>query len=292
MAQFGSKNKGPAIGSHVLLIVFLVVSIGCMSLYSNEGEDGGLHSMQRTVSGLVSPLKMAGSAVGSLGNGIMSSVDDIGADADTISELKRQNQELREMVSNLEEYRQEAQRLEELQKIKDTYSLDTLTCRVIGQSTDAWNRMITLDKGSADGIEAGMPVMGSSGVVGQVQRVSSYSCDVRLLQDPNSGAAVKIQSSRAQGVVRGSLEGLLYLEDVSSDVSVKVGDVVVTSGLGGSYYAGLMVGTVVRVDQGADTTERTIVVAPNDAAQVMEEVMVVFSNDAGKSDDDTSSNQG
>lgn len=292
MSQFGSPNKIPVIGSHVLLIIFLVVSIGCMSVYSNEGSEGGLHRMQSTFSSLTTPLKLAGAGINSLENDLSGSIDNLSTDANTTAELKAQNAELREMVSNLEEYRQEAERLQELQSVKDTYKLDTLTCRVVGQSTDAWNRMIVLDKGSNDGIEAGMPVMSGSGVVGQVHSVSAMTCNVRLLQDPNSGAAVKIQSSRAQGVVRGSLEGLLYLEDVDSDVTVKVGDVVITSGLGGSYVAGLIVGTVVRVDQGADATERTIVVSPNDTTSAMEEVLVVFSDNASESDSSSSSSGG
>ena len=64
---------------------------------------------------------------------------------------------------------------------------------------------------------------------------------VRLLTDPGSGAGAIIQSSRAEGVVRGSLDGLLYLEAVDADVVVNVDDLVVTSGLGGSYTRGLLI---------------------------------------------------
>ena len=119
--------------------------------------------------------------------------------------------------------------------------------------------------------------MGPAGVVGQVVSASPGSAVVRLLTDPQSGAAAMVQSSRAEGVVRGSLNGLMYLENVGDDVSVNVGDVVLTSGLGGSYTKGLLIGTVVRVDGSTTDATRKIIVSPNETASSFEEVIVVTS---------------
>lgn len=84
-----------------------------------------------------------------------------------------------------------------------------------------------------------------------------------------------IQSSREEGIVRGSLEGLLYLQDLDEGAQVAVGDVVITSGLGGSYVSGLTIGTVVRVDAGEGGSPATVVVSPNAKASALEEVVVV-----------------
>ena len=149
--------------------------------------------------------------------------------------------------------------------------------RVIGRTTDAWNQTVTLDVGSSSGVETGLTVLGPTGVVGQVISVDGGSCRVRLLTDPQSGAAAMVQSSRAEGIVRGSMDGLLYLENIGADVNVQVGDVVLTSGLGGSYTRGLIIGTVVRVEGSAGSDTRKIVVAPNDTVSLMEEALVVFS---------------
>ena len=73
------------------------------------------------------------------------------------------------------------------------------------------------------------------------------------------------------------MDGLLYLENIGADVNVQVGDVVLTSGLGGSYTRGLIIGTVVRVEGSAGSDTRKIVVAPNDTVSLMEEALVVFS---------------
>ena len=76
--------------------------------------------------------------------------------------------------------------------------------------------------------------------------------------------------------MRGSLEGLLYLENLDADAAVNPGDVVVTSGLGGSYAPGLIIGTVVKVDTRQGESTRRVIVSPNDTTGALEEVLVVF----------------
>ena len=121
-----------------------------------------------------------------------------------------------------------------------------------------------------------MTIMGATGVIGQVSHTTAHTSTVRLLTDPNSGAAVMIQSSRENGIVRGSINGALYLEDLDEDVIPEVGDVIVTSGLGGSYERGLIVGAVVSVNKTANNSTGSIIVNPNDSASLLEEVIVVF----------------
>ena len=150
-----------------------------------------------------------------------------------------------------------------------------MAARVVGKSVEAYNQTVTLDVGRDDGVESGMTVMGATGVVGQVRSTDARTCEVRLLTDQNSGAAAIIQSNRGEGIVRGSLEGLLYLENVDEANWPVVGDVIVTSGLGGSYVRGLIIGTVVRVDAAAGNATGRIVVKPNDTAESLSEVLVV-----------------
>ena len=158
------------------------------------------------------------------------------------------------------------------------------------RNTDAWNQTVTIDVGTSSGVSTGLTVMGPNGVIGQVVSAQASSSTVRLLSDLRSGAAALIQSSRAEGVVnRGSLDGLLYLENIDSDVQVSVGDVVLTSGLGGSYTRGLLIGTVVKIEGAQNDASRRIVVSPNDAATSLEEVLVVTSASESSSDSSSSS---
>lgn len=292
---FRNQNSGRPLAGGILLVALLVVSVVLVTVYSREGADGPLHSAQNAVAGAIAPLKLAGAGVSSGVEAAGQAAADATADESTLSALRESNAELRELVAQTEEYRQEAQRLQGLLDMKDRYDIEGAAARVVGKSATAWNQTITIDAGSAEGVEAGMTVMGSTGVVGQVASVSEHSSEVRLLTDSQSGAAAMVQSSRAEGIVRGSLEGLLYLEDLDEDAEVAVGDVVITSGLGGSYVSGLMIGTVVRVEAGQGGTPSTVVVSPNDAASALEEVMVVFSvgsQAAGDATDDEAAEGG
>ncbi|MFR7403482.1 MAG: rod shape-determining protein MreC [Coriobacteriaceae bacterium] len=168
-------------------------------------------------------------------------MDDAGAAAaeggvteETYATLRQQNEQLVQQLAAAEEQRLENERLRGLLNLRDTYEITGVSGRVIGRTTDAWNQTVTLDVGSSSGVETGLTVLGPTGVVGQVISVDGGSCRVRLLTDPQSGAAAMVQSSRAEGIVRGSMDGLLYLENIGADVNVRVGTWF-TSGLGGSY---------------------------------------------------------
>lgn len=275
----------------VLLIGLIVASVVMMTVYGREGETGPLHTLQSAVSGAVSPLRIVGGSIESATSTVDDTVDNITANQSTLSGLREYNEQLVQQYSQMEEYKQEAQRLQKLLDLKDTYQIEGTGARVIGRSSEAWSQTVIINKGSDDGVSTGQTVMGTSGVVGQIVSTSSHTATVRLLTDPQSGAAAMVQSSRAEGILRGSLVGLLYLEDLDADAEVNVGDVVVTSGLGGSYARGLIIGTVVKVDAQQGDTSRRAVVSPNDAISTLEDVLVVSSvgSDADDSDDSSTS---
>ena len=266
-------------------------------VYQREGATGPIHSVQAAIAGIVAPLQGPGEAVSSAVDDLGQAQSDGSADAETLSALKEQNAQLRNLLAQAEEYRLKAQDLENLLNLKDVYDIDGMGAHVIGRSTDSWNQTITLDIGETSGVKPGLTVMGAYGVIGQVASVSDKSCIVRLLTDPQSGVAALIQSNRAEGIVRGSLDGLLYLENVAADVSVEPGDVVLTSGLGGSYQRGLLIGSVVKVEGRAGDATRTIVVSPNDITHGYEDVIVVFeasgdTGNSGSSDEGSNKDEG
>ncbi len=271
------QNNSPAPVGRVPLILTLVLALGLVGVYSAEGPDGPIHRVQSFVEGAAAPLQMAGVPLGEAVEAAEESSSDNAASEGTLTALREQNEQLVAQLTSSEEIRLENERLRGLLNLRDIYDIRGVAGRVIGRSTDAWNQDITLDVGSSSGVETGLTVMGPTGVVGQVISVSAGSCRVRLLTDPQSGAAAMIQSSRAEGIVRGSLDGLLYLENIGADVNIQVGDVVLTSGLGGSYTRGLVIGTVARVEGSAGKDTRKIVVAPNGSVSLMEEAIVVFS---------------
>lgn len=267
---------GGQFNSTMLLVLLLVISLVLVVVYAREGEEGPLHTIQDSTSALSSPLSSIGAASSSLAASATASLEDLTADGQTMNQLQESNATLSQMVVELEEYRQEANRLESLIGLHDAYGFTSVAARVTGYSSDSYNRIITIDVGSASGVTEGLPVMGTTGVVGQVISVSTYSSQVRLLNDAQSGVAVMLQSSRSEGILSGSVEGVLYLEGVDEGVEVTEGEAVITSGLGGGYFRGLVIGTVSKVEQRQGDATRTIVISPNASFDNISEVLVVL----------------
>lgn len=267
---------GGQFNSTMLLVLLLVISLVLVVVYAREGEEGPLHTIQDSTSALSSPLSSIGAASSSLAASATASLEDLTADGQTMNQLQESNATLSQMVVELEEYRQEANRLESLIGLHDAYGFTSVAARVTGYSSDSYNRIITIDVGSASGVTEGLPVMGTTGVVGQVISVSTYSSQVRLLNDAQSGVAVMLQSSRSEGILSGSVEGVLYLEGVDEGVEVTEGEAVITSGLGGGYFRGLVIGTVSKVEQRQGDATRTIVITPNASFDNISEALVVL----------------
>ncbi|ACV22443.1 rod shape-determining protein MreC [Slackia heliotrinireducens] len=276
---YGNSNQHMSGSSkgNILMVALLALSLVVASVYARESDEGILHNVQDVFAVASTPFAYMNGAIGSAEQAAGESIADARADASSLTELQQENAELRAALAEAEEYRLEAERLQGLLELQDMYSFNLVTGRIIGAVPNAWDRVITVNVGTKQGLEAGMPVIGPGGLIGQVIDVTPVTCEIRLLDDPASGVSVMLQSSRGTGVVSGSLEGLLYLENVDPSVNVEVGDVVMTSGMGGTYYAGLPVGTVLNVDASSGTSDRTIIVAPFASTGSLEEVSIILS---------------
>lgn len=259
------------------MIVLCVISLLLLTFYLREGDTGPIHAVRGGVMTVTSPVRMLGSAVaapfGALGNIAQNAT----ASSETLSELKKRNEELTAQVAELSEAQETAERLEKLVGLKSTYSLESTAARIIGSTGDAWTDSVIIDKGSASGFEVGMPVCSSGGVIGQIIEVSANTSTVRLITDDQSGVSAMIQGSRAQGVLQGQADGTLRLEYVVSDAEVVTGDIVITSGIGGTFPKGLPLGTVASIDRAPNAVYYTIVVRAASSAESNEEVLVITS---------------
>lgn len=126
----------------------------------------------------------------------------------------------------------------------------TLIAELLAVSTEPFVRQITLDKGSRDGVYVGQPVIDATGVMGQVIRVGPLISRVLLVTDPDSGVAVQSARNGIRAVASGdSYTGKLRLLYLPKTADVRVGDVMVTSGLGDHYPEGYPVGRVISVSK-------------------------------------------
>ena len=160
------------------------------------------------------------------------------------------------------------QRLEKLLGMKNSVKVPVLTVTVVGEDLSSWFRTVVIDQGSSSGIAEGMAVVAADGVVGQIVKVAPGTARVLLLTDHTSGIAATIQRSRARGVVKGKGEGLCSLEFTTREEDVKVGDMVVTSGIGGVFLKGIPVGEVTMVKRGEYGIFQTVTIRPGEPARV------------------------
>lgn len=166
-------------------------------------------------------------------------------------------------------------RLERLLDMKKNVPDPTITATVIGEDVSSWFRTLVINRGSSSGIREGMAVVSADGVVGQTIKVSSSTARVLLLTDHASGIAATIQRSRARGVVKGKNESLCTLDFTTREEDVKVGDTVITSGIGGVFLKGLPIGEVTMVKRGQYGIFQTVTIRPAVNLPHLEEVLVV-----------------
>jgi len=154
-----------------------------------------------------------------------------------LKELERENEELRALLNYT----------------KNNSGIDYTTANVVGKviGSDPANFLYTIfiNVGTEDGVAKDMPVITYRGLTGRVTRVGKNNAEVLLIIDPASSVNVLTQNSRVQGIVMGELGGTLTMERIPQGVSVLPGDLVLTSGLGGTFPDKLVVGQITEVFQ-------------------------------------------
>ncbi len=165
--------------------------------------------------------------------------------------IRKENRDLHEKIAQmqmeqvrLKQDADQAKRLQALLEFREKFITKTLPAQVIATSGTEQSRLITIDKGSHDGIRTDMAVITPDGIVGKVKEVFPMSSQVLLINDRDSGAGVVLETSRLQGILKGTSLGELQISDVMSDEKVEPGEHVITSGGDRIYPKGLSVGTV------------------------------------------------
>jgi rod shape-determining protein MreC len=201
----------------------------------------------------------------------------------SLVDVRKENDQLREQVKQLNarviqnrEAVLASERLQQLLKLRDAMHVPTVAARVIGEDVTPWFRTVIIDRGAVDGVREGMPVVASGGVVGRVVRVASTSSRLLLLTDNASAIAATVQRSRARGVVKGKSGQLCSLEFSQRGEDVKVGDVIVTSGIGGVFPNALPLGEVTMVRKGEYGIFQTVELRPFVSMSHLEEVLVLL----------------
>jgi len=168
-------------------------------------------------------------------------------------------------------------RLRALLDFKETNkAFKLIAAEVIGRDPSYWSKTMMIDKGFADGLQKGFPVVVHRGIVGQIIETTGHFSKVLLIIDQNSAVDSLLQRTRVRGIIKGDSAKSFYFEYVLRKGNVKVGDMVISSGLDGVYPKGLRVGTVSEILRSNSGIFQEIKVTPYVDFEKLEEVFVLF----------------
>ncbi|HEY4691138.1 MAG TPA: rod shape-determining protein MreC [Anaerolineae bacterium] len=173
-----------------------------------------------------------------------------------LRDLREENAQLRALNDNLVSENVRLKELEAenvqlrglLQFTQENPLYKTQAAAIVGRDPSPYRQFVTINAGRREGLEPGMPVITSgSALAGRVAEVGARWSKVQLLIDNTSAVNVRIQSSRVTGLAEGQPDGTLLVTQIPLDATVNVGDIVLTSGLGGNLPRSLVVGQVEEV---------------------------------------------
>lgn len=173
-------------------------------------------------------------------------------------------------------------RLRKLLNFKKKHTFKTKAAKVIGRDITKWFKTVIIDQGRANGIVSGLPVVVSEGIVGQVTEVALNHSKVLLVEDRNSAVDALIQRNRASGILKGESTDRCFLDYALLKNDIRVGDIVVSSGLDGLYPKGLRIGNVSRVVRPNAGIFQEVIVKPFVDFEKLEEVLVIIQKTKSK----------
>jgi len=194
--------------------------------------------------------------------------------------LAYENARLKQQVSELEALERENQRLRSMLVLRDSLPGQKISARVIAKDISPLFRVlrIRLDRGMDDRVQAGMPVVTTEGLVGQISRVAERFAEVMLTVDEGSAVDLIVQRTGSRGILRGTGDSDAYkarIQYLLRADEVRVGDTVTTSGLGRRFPPNLKVGTVTNVEKRDFGLYQLAEVSPSVNFSRLEEVFVL-----------------
>lgn len=231
----------------VIVIATILVICVLSALYS--GVTGNPSPVTKLVGMVVTPIQKLGTGITGLfgkGHEYFFEVDDLKAENES---LKKQVREMEQKVRDAQIALDENDRLrQELGRAERSRDLTQQSAEVIGRNPGDWAMTLTLDKGTSHGVEVNDLVTTEDGMVGYVSQVAANYCTVTTVVDVEMQCGALITRTREAAIAEGNYdlmsEGNLRLSYLKEDADVVIGDTVETSGRGGVFPKGVMIGTV------------------------------------------------
>ncbi|MBQ4090525.1 MAG: rod shape-determining protein MreC [Clostridia bacterium] len=274
------KARGSAI-RRILFTLLVLAAVVATIAFLILRSDNGVSIFENAVGTVFKPVQSALTSAATWVRDFVTDWRNYGELEDKYELLQMENEELSLRVSSVEELEQENARLSALLDAKESYdALDPVYASVIARDPGQWFDTFTINRGTSDGVRAGMSVATGDGLVGYVYEAMLNSAKVMTIIDTRSAVACLVQRTRDNGVMRGEVTAasedaecyVYYLPNVNN---ITPGDVIVTSGTDSLYPKGLIIGEVTAVSQETSSDGSYVIVAPYVDFRHIEDVLVL-----------------
>jgi len=211
-----------------------------------------------------------------------SAFDSITSPFKKIALRDEENQLLRKRIDELllerakyQEAVLENKRLNEMLQLRESRQQYVTAAKVLSRGTDQWSHTLVLDKGQKDGVARDMSAITPKGLTGKISSVTESYAKLLLLTDINFSAAVRLQESRNEGIMSGTGSRKVILKYIPYEEEIKVGDIVITSGLDQLFPPGIPVGFISKIDKQGTGHFQYIEVTPYVDDSTVEEVLII-----------------
>ena len=267
-------------GKKVVALIFVFISVFCIVFFAARGKFE-TPVTNKGVGLILSPFQNAASWIGDKFNFITTTVSDIMNVHEQNKMLMTQVEELKAKNLAANEFEAENQRLRALLNYKESATqFDLLAARVIGRDPTTWSSMIVINRGSTDGVANDMAVVTEMGLVGHVIEAGLNTSKVQLILDPRSSVGTLVQrpESRVAGIVEGDINNPIMpkMINIPKNSDVIAGDMIVTSGFGGFYPKGIVIGRIKDVQNEESGLLKYGVVETTVNFQKLEDVAIII----------------
>ena len=269
--MFSKRMEFTIAGVFFFICCIILVSV------SNRNPDATEGAGSITIA-FVSPFQEAVTGTINFARDIWKYYFSLASTAKTNENLKKSLAQAAEKNNQCIEIELSNQRLRKFLSFQNTRTIETVSAEVIGKDPSPWFKTVIIDKGKADGIQKGFPIVVPEGIAGQVMAVSDHYAKVLLIIDRNSAVDALVQRSRARGIIRGRSAEQCSLHYVLRKNDVRVGDKVVSSGIDGVYPKGLQIGYVSGIVRRNSGMFQAVEITPSVDFEKLEEVLVIINS--------------
>lgn len=268
------RRLGGATPATVRVIVLVALSIAMMLIDNRTQQFEKLRNILQTI---VYPVMFISTIPREMLRGVTGSMESSSNLKTENASLRQENLLLHSRLEKLHSLEADNRRMKRLLGQSEQIAEQVLLAELVEVSLEPYTQQISLNKGSSDDVYVGQPVINGDGVIGQVVHTSQFQSTVTLLTDPGSAIPVMVMRNGLRGVLFGTgVRNKLAMPYLTADADIRVGDLLISSGMGGRFPTGYPVATVTGVIQDPSDEFLTINTLPVTQLDHGREVLLIW----------------